>query len=75
MLYLRRGGELEVHMTVFPVGFKPVQEFAHFIDPGPANPPPPSELEQLRRERDQLQTEVQQLRDDLKKARPARRRR
>ena len=39
MSYLRRGGDLELKMTVYPVGSTPVQEFAHFLEPG-ALPPP-----------------------------------
>ena len=74
--YMRHGGDLEIRMTVYPVGFNPVQEFAHFLDPGPAtSPTPPPDVEQLRKERDQLQTEVQQLKDDLRKERALRRRR
>jgi hypothetical protein len=78
MSYLRRGGDLELRMTVYPVGLPAVQEYAHFLDPGPVVPPPapavPSEVEQLRKERDRLQTEVQQLKRDLRKERSARRR-
>lgn len=76
MSYLRRGGDLELRMTVYPVGLNPVQEFAHFLDPGPATPPAaPAEVEQLRQERDRLETEVKQLKEDLRKARTPRRRR
>jgi hypothetical protein len=76
MSYVRRGGDLELRMTVYPVGLNPVQEFAHFLDPGPATPPaPPAEVEQLRQERDRLETEVKQLKEDLRKAQPPRRRR
>ena len=78
MAYARHGGDLEIRMTVYPVGFTPVQEFAHFLDPGPAAPPPataPSpEIEELRKQRDQLQNEVKQLKDDLRKERGGRRR-
>jgi hypothetical protein len=76
MSYLRRGGDLELRMTVYPVGSTAIQEFAHFLDPGPAIPPaPPAEVEQLRQERDHLATEVKQLKDDLRKAQTPRRRR
>jgi hypothetical protein len=75
MPYTRQGGDLEVRMTVYPVGFRPVQQFAHFLDPGAATTPAaPSEVEQLRRERDQLQTEVQQLKDEMRKQKTVRRR-
>ena len=74
MSYLRRGGDLELRMTVYPVGSTAVQEFAHFLDPGPATPPAaPPEVEQLRKERDQLESEVNQLKDDLRKERALRR--
>jgi hypothetical protein len=75
MSYKRRGGDLEIRMTVYPVGFNPVQEFAHFLDPGPAtSSATPAEVEQLRKERDRLETEVKQLKEDLRKQRGLRRR-
>jgi hypothetical protein len=79
MSYVRRSGDLELRMTVYPVGSTSVQEFAHFLDPGPvappALPPPPAEVQQLRQERDRLQTQVQQLKEDLRKEQTKRRRR
>jgi len=76
MSYSRRGGDLELRMTVYPVGSTAVQEFAHFLDPGLVTPPaPPAEVEQLRKERDRLETEVKQLKEDLRKAQTVRRRR
>ena len=76
MSYVRRGGDLELRMTVYPVGSTAVQEFAHFLDPGPVTPPAPSaEVEQLRQERDRLETEVKQLKEDLRKQQTPRRRR
>lgn len=39
MSYLRRGGDLELKMTVYPVGSTPVQEFAHFLERGAAAAP------------------------------------
>jgi hypothetical protein len=76
MSYLRRGGDLELRMTVYPVGSTAVQEFAHFLDPGSLAPPaPPPEVEQLRQERDRLETQVQQLKQDLLKEQTRRRRR
>jgi hypothetical protein len=82
MPYLRHGGDLELRMTVYPVGSTAVQEFAHFLDPGvtapapnpapvPA-PPSPSEIDQLRQERDRLDTEVKKLKEDLRKERSRR---
>jgi hypothetical protein len=65
-----------MRMTVYPVGFSPVQEFAHFIDPGAATPAAPSpEVELLRKERDQLETQVNQLKENLRKEQAIRRRR
>ena len=83
MSYLPRSGDLEMRMTVYPVGFTPVQEFAHFLDPGPAGAPAPapapaaniSEIDQLREERDRLQKQVNQLKEDLRKEQNLRRRR
>ncbi len=79
MPYKRQGGELEIRMTVYPVGFSPVQEFAHFLDPGAVAPPPPPapppEVEQLRQERDRLASEVKQLKESLRKEQNLRRRR
>jgi len=76
MSYLRSGGDLELRMTVYPAGSTAVQEFAHFLDPGSLAPPaPPAEVEQLRQERDRLETEVQQLKEDLLKEQTRRRRR
>jgi hypothetical protein len=82
MPYLRRGGDLEFRMTVYPVGSTAVQEFAHFLDPGPAAPAPnpatvpappsTSEIDQLRQERDRLNTEVKKLKEDLRKERSRR---
>jgi hypothetical protein len=80
MSYQRRGGDLELRMTVYPVGSTALQEFAHFLDPGAAAPapaptPPPastSEIDQLRQERDRLDTEVKQLKEDLRKERSRR---
>jgi hypothetical protein len=82
MPYLRRGGDLELRMTVYPVGSTAVQEFAHFLDPGPAAPAPnpapvpappaPSEIDQLRQERDRLDTQVKKLKEDLRKERSRR---
>jgi hypothetical protein len=75
MSYTRRGGDLELRMTVYPVGFNPIQEYVHFLDPGPATPQAvPSEVDQLRKERDQLQAEVNRLKQDLQKERTPRRR-
>jgi len=74
MSYVRRSGDLELRMTVYPVGSTSVQEFAHFLDPGQVPPPaPPAEVEQLRQERDRLATEVQQLKEDLRKEQTRRR--
>jgi hypothetical protein len=81
MLYKRQGGDLEIRMTVYPVGFNPVQQFAHFLDPGSGVPAsstptgPPAEVEQLRQERDRLETEVKQLKENLRKEQALRRRR
>jgi hypothetical protein len=76
MSYLRRGGDLELRMTVYPVGSTALQEFAHFLDPGSAVPAPvPAsnpEIDQLRHERDRLDTEVKQLKEDLRKERSRR---
>jgi hypothetical protein len=82
MSYVRRGGDLELRMTVYPVGSAAVQEFAHFLDPGlaaPASNPAPvpasastSEIDQLRQERDRLNTQVKQLKEDLRKERSRR---
>jgi len=82
MSYLRRGGDLELRMTVYPVGSAAVQEFAHFLDPGVAAPAPnsapvpapasTSEIDQLRQERDRLNTQVKQLKEDLRKERSRR---
>ena len=82
MSYVRRGGDLEMRMTVYPVGSTAVQEFAHFLDPGTAAPAPnpapvpvpasTSEIDQLRMERDRLDTEVKQLKEDLRKERSRR---
>ena len=85
MSYLRRGGDLELRMTVYPVGSTAVQEFAHFLDPGPvtaapaatapdptAPPASTSEIDQLRQERDRLGTQVKQLKDELRKERSQR---
>jgi len=77
MSYQRRGGDLELRMTVYPVGSTAMQEFAHFLDPGPAAPNPApvpapastSEIDQLRQERDRLDAEVKQLKEDLRKER------
>lgn len=75
MPYVRHGGDLEIRMTVYPVGFSPVQQFAHFLDPGPiAQPGATPEIEQLRKERDQLEAQVNQLKEDLRKERTSRRR-
>jgi len=75
MPYVRHGGDLEIRMTVYPVGFSPVQQFAHFLDPGPIAPPgAPPEIEKLRKERDQLEAQVNQLKEDLRKERTSRRR-
>jgi hypothetical protein len=57
-----------------------MQEFVHFLDPGPSaappNPPPApastSEIDQLRLERDRLDTQVKQLKEDLRKERSRR---
>jgi hypothetical protein len=80
--YQRRGGDLELRMTVYPVGSTAVQEFAHFLDPGPVAPvpaaaptpapPSTSEIDQLRQERDRLDTEVKKLKEDLRKERSRR---
>ena len=81
MLYKRQGGDLEIRMTVYPVGFNPVQQFAHFLDPGSGTPAssaptgPPAEVEQLRQERDRLEMEVKQLKENLRKEQALRRRR
>jgi hypothetical protein len=76
MSYVRRGGDVELRMTVYPVGSTAVQEFARFLDPGPATQPaPPPEVQQLRKERDQLETQVNQLKEDLRKERTVKRRR
>jgi len=76
MSYLRHAGDLELRMTVYPAGSTPLQEFARFLDPGPPAPPPvPPEVEQLRKERDELQTQVQKLKEDLRKEQTLRRRR
>jgi len=73
MPYTRQGGDLEIRMTVYPVGFNPIQQFAHFLDPGPTTgPTTPPEIEQLRKERDQLESEVNQLKEDLRKERSRR---
>jgi hypothetical protein len=82
MSYLRRGGDLELRMTVYPEGSTAMQEFAHFLDPGPAVPAPnptsapatvsTSEIDQLRQERDRLNTQVKQLKEDLRKERSRR---
>jgi hypothetical protein len=62
-------------MTVYPVGSTAVQEFVHFVDPGPAaSPAAVPEVDQLRKERDRLDTEVKQLKEDLRKERAVRRR-
>lgn len=74
MSYVRRSGDLELRMTVYPVGSTSIQEFAHFLDPGQVPPPaPPAEVEQLRQERDRLATQVQQLKEDLRKEQTRRR--
>jgi hypothetical protein len=78
--YLRRGGDLELRMTVYPVGSTAMQEFAHFLDPGPSPAPPSptpvtaatSEIDQLRLERDRLETEVKKLKEDLRQERSRR---
>jgi hypothetical protein len=77
MTYVRRGGDLELRITVYPVDFQPVQEFAYLLEPRPPAPAtPPPELQQLRDQRDQLQAEVNKLTDELRKERaPTRRRR
>jgi len=80
MSYLRRGGDLELRMTVYPAGSTAMQEFAHFLDPGPSPAPPnptpapasTSEIDQLRRERDRLDIQVKQLKEDLRKERSRR---
>ena len=75
MTYLRRGGDLEFRMTVYPVGSTAIQEFAHFLDPGPGVPAAPaSEVDQLRKERDRLETEVNRLKEDLRREKTGRRR-
>ena len=74
MSYLRRGGDLELRMTVYPAGSTPVHEFVHFVQgSAPADPPRPSEVDQLRRQRDQLDAQVKQLKEDLKKEKRRRR--
>jgi hypothetical protein len=74
MTYLRHGRDLELRMTVFPVSSAAVKEFVYFLDPGPPVPPPPSEVDQLRKERDRVEAEVKQLKEDLRKERVVRRR-
>ncbi len=76
MTYLRQGGDLELRMTVYPVGATAVHEFVHFLDPGPVTPAAaPPDVDQLRKERDRLEGEVNQLKQDLRRERTGRRRR
>lgn len=76
MTYLRQGRDLELRMTVYPVGGTAVHEFVRFLDPGPVAPPPAApDADQLRKERDRLEAEVNQLKQDLRKERTGRRRR
>jgi hypothetical protein len=77
-VYPRKSGDLELRMTVYPVTGPPLQEFAKFVGgpvtlptaraSGPAAPVIIDDPTQLRRERNQLRTEVEQLRGSLQKA-------
>ena len=76
MTYLPHSRDLELRMTVYPMGSTASQEFVRFLDPGPVAPPVPlAEVEQVRKERDQLEVEVNQLKEELRKERTTRRRR
>ena len=64
--YTRKSGDLEILMTVYPVNGLPVQESARFVGP-PANAPAGEDALQIKRERDSLADEVDQLKETLRK--------
>lgn len=70
-MYPGKPGDLELRMTVYPAKGPPLQEYAKFVGPRVTLPAAPivnvDEAAQLRSERDHLRTEVEQLRESLRK--------
>ena len=85
MTYVPHGGDVELRMTVSPAAGAPVSEFARLVAPPSspptpvpapvaANPPakdelPSAELDKLRSERDDFESQAKQLREELHKER------
>ncbi|HWY86424.1 MAG TPA: hypothetical protein VNX28_06855, partial [Gemmataceae bacterium] len=64
-------GDADFRMTVYPASGPLLQEFVHLggppMPPGPTAAMPDVELTRLRTERDGLEEQVKQLKDDLRK--------
>ena len=85
MTYVPHGGDVELRMTVSPASGAPVSEFARLVappsSPAPSSPTapavsaaakkeaPPAELEKMRAERDEFESQAKQLREELRKER------
>ena len=65
--YTRKSGELELRMTVYPPSGAPAQEFTKFVGAPAPKRMTPEDAAVLRRERDTLKADVQQLREALRK--------
>ena len=65
--YTRKSGDLELRMTVYPPSGAPAQEFTKFVGAPGVKRISPEDAAALRRERDTLKADVQQLRESLRK--------
>lgn len=65
--YTRLSGEQELRMTVYPLTGTPVTEHTKFVGPRVIPPEKVDDAGEASRERDRLKTEVEQLREGLRK--------